>query len=355
MAHARKVKPDVIVADFITPCAFEAAEALNIPVIANMPAPLAFKAIASPVVLALINLKSYLMQPREEHRQASRMISLLVDCMYTKPVLWHSFFGLEPPQPILPNVFVTGTPAPRLPAADAKHTSMPELNDWLRWVRSQGLKIVYVTMGSMQTLDKSQVQAIYNGLNALDCAILWSLKEDQQALLPGGSASGLHQKWFINKWLPQGEALQLPEVALVITHCGWGGLNETINAGKPIVATPFRADQPMNAKVATTVGMAVTLDTKRLRAAAVTSAVATVLSNPTYKERAEALRGVLLRTGGAERCAEVVEQLTGGYDELLSTPPRFEARSAASKLLLWGFATACMVLVSQRALTSWRR
>ena len=48
------------------------------------------------------------------------------------------------------------------------------------------------------------------------------------------------------------------------THCGFGGLNETIAAGKPMVALPFRADQPANAKLAKERGMADVLEPKKL-------------------------------------------------------------------------------------------
>jgi UDP:flavonoid glycosyltransferase YjiC (YdhE family) len=32
-----------------------------------------------------------------------------------------------------------------------------------------------------------------------------------------------------------------------VSHCGWGGVIEAIDAGKPILAVPEFADQPMNA------------------------------------------------------------------------------------------------------------
>jgi UDP:flavonoid glycosyltransferase YjiC (YdhE family) len=124
-----------------------------------------------------------------------------------------------------------------------------ELNEWLKWVRQEKLKVIYVTMGSMQKVLDFQITALYDGLDKVPgTAIAWSLKQDQQKLLPR-EGQGLPQKFFVNTWFPQAEALNLPEVAVVITHCGWGGLNEAILAGKPIVAIPFRADQPTNAKI----------------------------------------------------------------------------------------------------------
>lgn len=229
---------------------------------------------------------------------------------------------------------------------------MPELNSWLLWVRGEGLKVIYVTMGSMQSLDEHQVRGLYEGLQGLDgCAVLWSLKEDQQAFLPCGGAAKAPRKFFISKWLPQGEALQLPDVAAVITHCGWGGLNETINAGKPIVATPFRADQPLNAKVAQKRGLAVVLNTAKLSAASVAQGVTTVLNDPSYKKCATELQAMLLRTGGAEKCAETVEQLANGYEELLSKPPTLASalRAKAPTLLVVSIIGTTALMLSHRA------
>ena len=101
---------------------------------------------------------------------------------------------------------------------------------------------------AMQKVLEFQITALYDGLDKVPgTAIAWSLKQDQQKLLPR-EGQGLPQKFFVKTWFPQAEALNLPEVAVVITHCGWGGLNEAILAGKPIVATPFRADQPTSAR-----------------------------------------------------------------------------------------------------------
>lgn len=194
----------------------------------------------------------------------------------------------------------------------------------LGWTgRGQELKIVYVTMGSMQKLTKCQLQALYHGLSSIpDCAVAWSLKEDQQALLPDGGVEKLPRKFFVHKWLPQAEALQLSDVAVVITHCGWGGLNETIAAGKAIVATPFRADQPTNANIAKSRGFAEVLDTSALTAEDVHRTVRLVLADPSYAERAKKMQATLLKTEGAEACVNAVERLVyKGFDEVVARSP----------------------------------
>jgi len=358
MELVQKQKPDVILGDFITPCSWEVADAMKIPVVINIPGPLAFTQLVAPAKKAMAKCMAWFKLPRDERIGTFRVYDELEKLLYDRPILMHTFFGLEAAAPIRPNIVVTGTPAPRLPPGGAKDTSMPELNTWLQLVRSKSLKVVYVTMGSMQILTKDQVNAIYVGLEGLKgCAVLWSLKEDQQAFLPSGGAAGLPPQFFVNKWLPQSEALQLPEVAVVVTHCGWGGLNETINAGKPIVATPFRADQPLNAKVAEKRGLAVVVSTKKMRAAEIGSAVEKVLGNPEYKKCAEELRAVLLRTGGAEKCAEAVEFFSQGCAEYCSKLPTLGDRlkERVPLFVMLAMSAAAGAIVSHKLSRAWRR
>merc|ERR1740121_1081641 len=133
-------------------------------------------------------------------------------------------------------------------------------------------------------------------------------------------------------------------------------MNETINAGKPIVATPFRADQPMNAKVAVRIGLAVQVNTRKLTAKSLAQAVQKVLDNPSYKKCAEDLRKKLLRSGGAEKCAETVENFAGGYDEILSKPPTVGTRlkESRSTLVLLALSFAAGALLSERIARSIR-
>lgn len=67
---------------------------------------------------------------------------------------------------------------------------------------------------------------------------MWSLKK---GVLPEDN-----EDIIARPWLPQAELLQLPEVKVVVTHCGWGGVLECIEAEKPVLTVPELADQPIN-------------------------------------------------------------------------------------------------------------
>merc|ERR1712176_56451 len=165
----------------------------------------------------------------------------------------------------------------------------------------------------MVALKQWQVEGIYNGLEPLGCAVIWSLKEDQQAFLP----ANLPKRFFVHKWLPQAEALQLKDVAVVVTHCGWGGFMETVAAGKPIVATPFMGDQPDNAQLAVERGMAELLPPKQLKAISVQAAVGKVLNDPKYATAAAEVQRALHASGGAPKCCETIEDIVANGSKVL--------------------------------------
>ena len=344
-------KPDVVLADFFTLAPLQAAKELDFPMLLNVPGPLEiFKKLnmartALPF-FAKVFLASYNFS---EARLTYRMFAQILPEMRSRVCLVNSFFGLDLACDLPPYVVVTGSTAARPSAAKITETSDAKLNAWLKEMRSSGkLRVVYVTMGSMQVLEPFQLKALYEGLQALKgVAVAWSLKEQQQQQLPGG-VENIPSHFYVAKWLPQGEAMQLPEVAVVVTHCGFGGLNETIAAGKPMVCLPFRADQPQNAQIACSRGMAEQLNPLKLTAAAVTGAVAKVLEDPRYAQKALELQRQSLKTKGAEACVDAVERFVEneGCEELFLRPPKAWASSllgfgSSLGLVLLGAAAMC--------------
>merc|ERR1712113_339999 len=101
--------------------------------------------------------------------------------------------------------------------------------------------------------------------------------------------------------MPQTEIISCPEVALVITHCGWGGSMETLAAGKPIVACGFQGDQLFNAKLFSRKGFATLLSPTTLTADMVKTQVSKVLTDPSYAKAAKEMQSALLKTGGSEK------------------------------------------------------
>eukprot|EP00438_Fugacium_kawagutii_P028614 Skav216147 [mRNA] locus=scaffold2590:89046:94636:- [translate_table: standard] len=219
------------------------------------------------------------------------MFQQMVPAMKSRVCLVNSFYGLDMPCALPANVILTGSTAPRS-LCKGNSEVQEKMNAWLRQVRADGLRVVYVTMGSWavaatparamrNSLGPPWLQALFYGLKSLTpkVAVAWSLKEEQHQQLPGGLAA-LPPHFFVQKWLPQGPRWmgsgEGPNLSLgmsQMTHCGFGGLNETIAAGKPMVALPFRADQPANAQLAKRRGMAEVLQPQKLGGEAMDAAV----------------------------------------------------------------------------------
>ncbi|KAF5310569.1 hypothetical protein D9619_008191 [Psilocybe cf. subviscida] len=65
-----------------------------------------------------------------------------------------------------------------------------------------------------------------------------------EPLIAKVNASGLG---YLSKWAPQQYILTHPATGWYLTHCGWGGVTESLGAGIPMIAWPFMGDQPHNA------------------------------------------------------------------------------------------------------------
>lgn len=360
-------RPDAVVVDFATLAGMDAAAELKVPLIINLPGPLSllrnFMGLPDPSTqvsflglhFARTRLSAHgLLMWRNTMCMREWMLPLrrhLVDALLLVQTIW----GLDPPQPVPPNVIVTGPLLP--PAADMQQKlakDHPELHRFLRSFDSQS--VVYVTTGSIVELDRWQVEAIFHGLKQLGCRVVWSLKEDRQEWLPMKS----DPDFFISSWTPQAEVLQDSAVKLVLTHCGWGGTVECMTAGKPVVAIPFFGDQPDNAKLLVSAGVGELLSKLPVgwqgkknpykpgdfTAATLAAVVAKVLADPGYTQAAARLAKASHTTGGAEAAAQHIEWVARfGIGHLRSQDfLRTSGTSPYSGLVLGCIIASCVLI-----------
>ena len=88
---------------------------------------------------------------------------------------------------------------------------------------------------------------------------------------------------------------------------------ESLSYGVPLVAIPVANDQPgIAARIAYT-GVGEMVSLKELSVAKLRSAIETVLTQESYKQRAVEMQGAIARSGGTSRAADIIEQvvLTG--------------------------------------------
>nr|TKW34160.1 hypothetical protein SEVIR_2G286100v2 [Setaria viridis] len=146
-------------------------------------------------------------------------------------VLVNSFYDLEPQEadylastwrdkmvgPTIPSAFLDN----RLPddVSYGIHLHTPMIMESKAWLDAQKVQsVLYVSFGSMASLDPDQMSEIAEGL----------YNSGKQAILL--------------------EVLAHPSVGCFMKHCGWNSPVEALSAGVPMVAMPNWSDQTTNAK-----------------------------------------------------------------------------------------------------------
>lgn len=324
-------RPSAVVVDIFGSPAIRAARSLGIPTVMNCPV-----ALSSALVLtglpepstAFSALGFTLIRPRWTVLRLLRTIgpSFIRGwgagarlAASTGLVLVNSFNGLEPTGFIPSNWVQTG---PLVKQQKDLSTSMasshPELSAWMDAAASEGVPIVYVSMGSHQPLNQWEVKTLYAGLERYPCRVVWSLPADCQAFLPEGYDTA---KFWVSAWLPQPAIIAHPATHVAISHCGWGASTETIAAGVPILALPFMAEQPANAEILVRAGAALLLPKKipttilrpggyregDFSAERVASCIDLLLNDPRYSATAKALQAQASFEGGRVKAGNCIE------------------------------------------------
>lgn len=102
--------------------------------------------------------------------------------------------------------------------------------------------------------------------------ILWKFEDDQ--------LEGRPENVKISKWLPQQDLLRHPNIKLFITQAGLQSTEEALLNGVPLLAIPFMADQHVNAKSITKLGVGLQLDFQALSEDNFYSSILKVIEDP---------------------------------------------------------------------------
>ncbi|KAM1253372.1 hypothetical protein ACFX2I_041430 [Malus domestica] len=125
----------------------------------------------------------------------------------------------------------------------------------ISWLDTQAPKsVVYVSFGSIASIDQAQFLEIAWGLVNSGQPFLWvvrlGLVQESNWLekLPNEFTEALNKRAHVVKWAPQKEVLAHPAVGAFWTHCGWNSTLESICEGIPMICTPCFGDQMVNAR-----------------------------------------------------------------------------------------------------------
>ncbi|XP_040822605.1 UDP-glucuronosyltransferase 2B16-like isoform X1 [Ochotona curzoniae] len=189
-----------------------------------------------------------------------------------KADMWliRSYWDLEFPRPLLPNVeFVGGLhckPAKPLPK---------DMEDFVQSSGEEG--VVVFSLGSMvSNMTEERTNVIASALAQLPQKVLWRFD--------GKKPNTLGSNTQIYKWIPQNDLLGHPKTKAFVTHGGANGIYEAIHHGVPMVGLPLFGEQPDNVAHIAAKGAALRLNWKTMSSTELANALKTVINDPSYKE-----------------------------------------------------------------------
>ncbi|CAJ1338384.1 unnamed protein product [Effrenium voratum] len=222
-------KPDVILADYVGGAAMLCAREKAIPLVVNAALPTTLVARMTTLLrIPLVKRFVTWMQPDVEHPLTFiKEVSVPV-CRNTLTII-NSCTALDGCGKVPANFFLSG-PLDGFETRCLDQSKHSELVAFLE-------KLGYITTGSLMQLTEE--------------------KKDKQSFLPEGPE---RERFFVSGWMPQAEIMDLKELSMVLTHCGWGGSLERLRcmmAGKPVICYPGFGDQNANAQMLQKLGVGV--------------------------------------------------------------------------------------------------
>ena len=148
-----------------------------------------------------------------------------------------------------------------------------------------------------------------------------------------------------------------------MTHCGFGGTGEFINAAVPVLCFPHFADQPINAKQLIDAGAALMLyenKTKSLEAAKTATVLnpafdeekictlfKEIVENPKYKTNMIKLRAQSGMSGGSDLVVRTIEQTyISGTDFLIDREMNRKVSKASCCQAFYCFCSFVAIIIA---------
>lgn len=170
------------------------------------------------------------------------------------------------------------------------------------WERLDGRPLVYASLGTLQNGSEAIFRTIASACDGLNVQLTISLggglDPTRLGPLPGDP--------IVVGYAPQLELLK--RAALVITHAGLNTVLESLAEGVPMVAVPLGNDQPGVAARVRARGAGVIIPRQKLNARNLRNAIATVLSEPSYRKAALDLKKAIGQVDGPSMAAQIIEK-----------------------------------------------
>ncbi|XP_019618614.1 PREDICTED: UDP-glucuronosyltransferase 1-2-like [Branchiostoma belcheri] len=297
---------DVVLSDFLSPCAVILARHLGRPVVslargtpggydltaAGVPMPpayvpqlgltltddMTFLQRLENVLVQLVTSSltgSVLLRPFD--RLAREQTGVSVAELLASTDLWlrHTDPLCETPRPVMPNmVYIGGITAER------PKPLTQELEESLAKVAGENIAVV--SFGSMiDHFDADLAEVLSTALGRLPYKVVWRYR--------GPSPRHLGNNTVLLPWLPQNDLLGDRRTRLFVTHGGASGVQEAQYHGVPIVGVPLFRDQFSNLARVEALGTGRAVRLGELTADSLHRALQDVTNNHTYRENARRL------------------------------------------------------------------
>lgn len=169
--------------------------------------------------------------------------------------------------------------------------------------RLDGRPIIYASLGTLQDENNQLLRMIAKGCQGID---------GQLVLASGGVTrmnleSDLPKSAVLVNYAPQLELLS--RASLTITHAGMNTVMQSLMFGTPMVALPITHDQPAIAARVKRSGTGEVIPAANVTPERLAYAVRQVMSDSTYRQRAQLFSDSIARAGGVDRAASIVEHV----------------------------------------------
>jgi UDP:flavonoid glycosyltransferase YjiC (YdhE family) len=182
-----------------------------------------------------------------------------------------------------------------------------KLPEWWSKVTSHPC-VVAVTQGTVATdpaaLIKSTIKALEGSPDILLIVVSRRVDEIRKAM------PNLSSNIYLMEWLPYD--LLLPQLRILVTNGGWGGVTQALAHGIPMICAGRTEDKSDNGARVAWVGAGINLSATAPSPVAIREAVKSILSDGSYERQAKRLGADLKSLGGGEKVCEVLEKLLAG-------------------------------------------
>ena len=272
IAGAPALRPDVIVRERTEFGGAIAGDVLGVPV--------ATVQVASPSLLTPTMLTAM----EGPYNRARRALGLAPDeglqALEAQLVFCFAPPSLHDPAVPLPRNLMSFRPA----AHDGADTA--SLPDWAEPLGRER-PLIYATLGTVFNNPSYELPffpAVLEGLREQDVDLVITVGPNVDPAYLGPQPASVH----VERYMPQG--LLFPLCSVIVFHGGYGTLLAAIEHAVPVIVVPFGADQPINARAVERLGIGRVIEEEALTADRMQEAVASLLAEPEWKSRMQAVR-----------------------------------------------------------------